>query len=881
MRRPARKNGFYRENGESDRRLKSLQKIMDLSLDVICTFDENGRFIEVSKACKDLFGYDPEELMGKQFIDLVVREDRARTEEAFNEVKTGKIALNFENRYIRKDEGTITVLWSARWDMHEKILYAVARDITEKKEIEEKIKQNEEKFRSAIERVSDAFIALDASWKYVYVNKRAGDILGRAPDSLIGRNIWEEFPESVGESFYIVIQKAMKEQKHLSLEEFYSPYQKWFNYHVYPSPDGLSVYFRDITERIEEEEKKRISETRLQKGQEIGALGYWEYDETSDVIWASEKVLEIFGFPADTSELKVEQLAACIHDYDNVKQSAIDLLFHNKKYDIEFLISPADGGTDKYISSIAEQEESAEGQTSKISGVIKDITERKLAEKKLLNAYHETNTILESITDGFLSVDYNWVVRYWNKAAEKIVGKSRKDVINKNLWEIYPDAVDTRFYRAYKKAKEENKSVHFKEYYAPQKAWFGLAIYPSDEGLSIFFQDITESMRQQKMNALEKETLELYSRKTFSLEKNIDFLLEGLPAIHPEMICSVTKVKDNKIFNWCSKQLPKGMNSIFDGLPIGMNHGTAAAAAFLEEKVEISEIAKHPFWKDFIEVANQNNIQASYSYPLFDSDHNLLGTFDIYYKDIHSIEKTEELSIERVIIILSDLIESSAKENALSNFKDQLELIYNTSTDIFFLLTVEGVDRYKFTTVNVSFLSATGLKRDQIEGKYIDDVIPMPSRKMVLEKYRQAIKEHKTISWEETTKYPSGRKTGIVSISPVFNENDECTKLVGVVHDITDSKRSEEKVRLSNEKLIRKNEELEVKNMKLQDIAWIQSHRVRAPLARIMGLINVLRLQGAEDMNTKNLYDYIISAADELDGLIREIVQKTEEVKQP
>jgi PAS domain S-box-containing protein len=327
--------------------------------------------------------------------------------------------------------------------------------------------------------------------------------------------------------------------------------------------------------------------------------------------------------------------------------------------------------------------------------------------------------------------------------------------------------------------------------------------------------------------------------------------------------------------------LPKSYNAEVEGLPIGIGHGSCGTAAYLREKVEVSDISTHPYWKDYKEIAALYGLKACWSYPIFDSSQNLLGTFGIYYKKRRSPKKGEMLTIDRARIILVNIIENKSAENAIKAYKDQLELIYNNSTDVIFLLAIEAGNRYKFESVNIPFLAATGLKREQVEGKYVEEVIPEPSLSLVLTKYKAVIQERQTISWEETTPYPTGEKTGIVSVSPVFNEHNECVKLLGVVHDITERKKNEEIIRRSNEELKHKNQDLKEKNMKLEDIAWIQSHKVRAPVARIMGLVNLLTTDYPDkEKETGELLNYMAISANELDGMIKEIIEKADEVKQ-
>jgi PAS domain S-box-containing protein len=120
------------------------QLIMDNSHDVICTIDAEGRFLSLNAASEGLFGYSPEELVGREYIELVHPEDRARTAEADTRTrKTGTIA-DFVNRYRRKDGTFVDVLWSANWSKDDRIFFCVAHDMTE-------LQRNEKALREAKE----------------------------------------------------------------------------------------------------------------------------------------------------------------------------------------------------------------------------------------------------------------------------------------------------------------------------------------------------------------------------------------------------------------------------------------------------------------------------------------------------------------------------------------------------------------------------------------------------------------------------------------------------------------------------------------------------------------------------------------------------------
>src|SRR5215472_6100462 len=123
----------------------------------------------------------------------------------------------------------------------------------------------------------------------------------------------------------------------------------------------------------------------------------------------------------------------------------------------------------------------------------------------------------------------------------------------------------------------------------------------------------------------------------------------------------------------------------------------------------------------------------------------------------------------------------------------ELSAIYENVPGIVFYISVEPDGEFRFLSVSQDFLSATGLRRSQVVGSLVRDIIPPPSRDMVLNRYREAIRSGKLVRWEETSAYPSGQKYGEVAVTPVHNESGVTTHLIGIVHDITERKLMEER----------------------------------------------------------------------------------------
>ncbi|MFL6519446.1 MAG: PAS domain S-box protein [Chthoniobacterales bacterium] len=140
---------------ELEAALQKNQLIMDNSQDVICTVSEDGRFLSANAACKNLWGYTADELIGRQYIDLVHPDDRVKSTAVDERMReTGKIN-DFVNRYIRKDGSTVDVLWSATWSEKDRIIFCVAHDVTDRARIEKALREAKEEADRANHAKSD------------------------------------------------------------------------------------------------------------------------------------------------------------------------------------------------------------------------------------------------------------------------------------------------------------------------------------------------------------------------------------------------------------------------------------------------------------------------------------------------------------------------------------------------------------------------------------------------------------------------------------------------------------------------------------------------------------------------------------------------------
>ena len=132
----------------------------------------------------------------------------------------------------------------------------VCTDITARKQVEDALRSAQQEAVDVLESISDAFYAVDEQWRFTYINRKAELLWGMRRDELQGRNLWEAFPQSVGGTLYEEMHRAARERQAIALEMFSIVMGRWIEVNIYPGPRGLSVYFRDISERKQAEQEK-------------------------------------------------------------------------------------------------------------------------------------------------------------------------------------------------------------------------------------------------------------------------------------------------------------------------------------------------------------------------------------------------------------------------------------------------------------------------------------------------------------------------------------------------------------------------------------------------------------------------------------------------
>jgi len=337
----------------------------------------------------------------------------------------GETMKESNDPFPRADGKTDWVRWEIRpWYESESQIGGIilfSEVITAQVEDREALRDSDKYNRMLFEQSAIGLVLTTMDGKLVDINSTFATIIGRSIKDTSQLTYWEITPEKY-------LDQEQQQLKNLDETGFYGPYEK-----EYIHKDGHFVPVRlqgkiieragikyiwssveDISEQKRADEKIRINELRLKKGQEIGHFGYWQQDIGSDSIWASAEAMKIYGLQSVAGELPRNTIAACIRDIELVRQAATDLIVNNRNYNIEFAIDPADGSPSKIISAVAELERDNDGVPVRIMGVLQDITERTQAEEKIKENYSLLRIAGEKAKLGGWNVNLEENRSYWS-----------------------------------------------------------------------------------------------------------------------------------------------------------------------------------------------------------------------------------------------------------------------------------------------------------------------------------------------------------------------------------------------------------------------------------------------------------------------------------
>ncbi|MCW3107626.1 MAG: domain S-box protein, partial [Segetibacter sp.] len=384
----------------------------------------------------------------------------------------------------------------------------------------QRVRDKTEELVSIFDRITDGFIAVDHNWNFTYVNKEAGRIYSKDPNKIIGKNLWEEFPEVINHPFYDAFHKAMNEQKAVQVNDYYASLNKWLEGSIYPSANGITVYFRDVTHTKKSELALKESELRYRTLVETANEGIWQVDENNITTYANDYLASLLGYTKEQmigrnafdfiSDANKEKVLRNLEERKKGNSSQYELTFVNSKQQtLKTLIQ----STPLY----------KEGKYAGSISMLLDITKRKQAEEQLTANERRFKALIENSSDGIALISAEGTLLYNSPSGEKITGYKNEEIIGTDRFNyIHPD--DREKIKDSLKEIFENPDVVSKielrylvkdaSYKWLEGSYSNLLNDPSVNAIIVNYRDITERKNAEKQLQKNEEQLSLIYNST-------------------------------------------------------------------------------------------------------------------------------------------------------------------------------------------------------------------------------------------------------------------------------------------------------------------------------------------------------------------------------
>ncbi len=492
------------------------EEILRYSPDMICTINKSGCIEYVNEACKAILGYKKEELAGRCFFDLLHPDERAnvgnQVQKLFSDTKT----ITLERRYLHKTGPEVMLSCTLISPEEEDVFYCIAHDCSGRKKAKETLKKKEARYEALMEHGSDLMSLFDEELNFLYCSGSALRQLGYTPQELEGTSALELIhPEDIPD-----IRESLSRVLHTKETIKTSDFRvrsaegtwRWLqttasNQLENPLVKALVTNSSDVTERVLNKRKLEESEQRFKALFESNPDMVIFESREGEILDVNPAVLTAYNIrkeaivhhrlsdflPADTALVCNEQLQRALEG-------------NQVKFKIE--INFTDAG--RRVLSIAKIPVTVNNEMVGVYTIVKDITTYDNSHQIIRQQAKKLSTIFESITDAFFTLDKEWNLTYCNSEFERLLRIKAIDNVGKKLWEIFPEEAQGVFYRHYRAAAKTGKTIHFEAFLARLHMWLQVKAYPSEEGLSVYFDDITEKVNTKK----ELEKLSLVASKT-------------------------------------------------------------------------------------------------------------------------------------------------------------------------------------------------------------------------------------------------------------------------------------------------------------------------------------------------------------------------------
>ncbi len=427
-----------REDAEKGRAAEALReseewlvRMMESIGDGVVATDGRGRVRLMNPVAQQLTGWTQAEAVGRPIeeVFVIVNEETRQPAEnpVFRAIREGVVMGLANHTVLIARGGAETSIDDSAAPIKGKDgnvigVVMVFQDATERRRHEAGLRASNERHRAILESITDAFYAFDRDWRFTYVNRRAEAFMGRSREELLGKDVWDLYPDAIGSDFHVAFRRAMDERAVVTFEAFYPPHDRWYELHAYPSEDGISVYFRDIGERKRAEEEKarltaaseqqrRIYETALSNSPDFNYIfdleGRFAYvNATLLDLWQKrldEAVGRDFfdlGYPPELAARLQRQIRQVIETRQSVRDET-PYTSHLGERQYEYIFVPVLG---------------AGGEVEAVAGSTRDVTERRRQERELQASSQFLASSIDALTAHIAVIDEEGVILMVNQA---------------------------------------------------------------------------------------------------------------------------------------------------------------------------------------------------------------------------------------------------------------------------------------------------------------------------------------------------------------------------------------------------------------------------------------------------------------------------------
>lgn len=365
--------------------LRKFQDIVENLEDMVFEMDSIGRIQYVSPNIERILGYRPEEMVG-HIPTIFMESDEAREKyERIMELAARKQKIkSMEMSYIHRDGRPVNLETSAVPFFSEDgtlLGYrGVNRDTTE-------LAHTRRKLAEILESIQDGFFAIDRDWRFSYVNRRAAGYLGMSAEDLVGEKVYEKFPKIAGTAHELHNRRAMELREVQRYEMRGVLTDNWYSISVYPSEEGISVFFQDISERKRAEEALMESEKRYRMLVDSAPYAIIIHRDTQ-ILYANNIALDICG-AKELEQLRGKTVLDLMHpEYHEAFFERVKMLESGKSPEtMEAELVRLDGRIIP-VETVAAMIIQYKGQPA-FQVTLQDITERKRAQEAINRSKEE------------------------------------------------------------------------------------------------------------------------------------------------------------------------------------------------------------------------------------------------------------------------------------------------------------------------------------------------------------------------------------------------------------------------------------------------------------------------------------------------------------